>query len=161
MLRDLRLAFRMLRSCRFGAAAAVLTLATGIGTASSMYALVRLALASTIPDVEDLPSLGRIYASSRALGVERAQLTLKDVDLLASSSSFESVGAYTSGESELTAGGEPVTVSVGEVSEGFFAAMPAHAAAGRLPSAGEVRQGAAVVAVSDAIIERFDDEMRD
>jgi hypothetical protein len=94
LLRDLRLAFRMLRSWRLGAVAAVLTLAVGIGTASSMYALVRMALASTIPDVDDLPALGRIYASSRGLGVERAQLTLQDVELLASASSFEAVGAY-------------------------------------------------------------------
>jgi putative ABC transport system permease protein len=151
MLRDVRLAVRMLRSWRFGAAAAVLTLAIGIGTASSMYALVRMALASTIPDVEDLPSLGRIYASSRSLGVERAQLTLKDADVLAASASFESVGAYSSDESEMTAGGEPVTISTGEVSEGFFAAMRAHAAAGRLPSADEVHQGAAIAVVSDAV----------
>jgi predicted permease len=151
MFRDVRLAFRMLRSWRFGAVAAVLTLAIGIGTASSMYALVRMALASTIPDVEDLPSLGRIYASSRTLGVERAQLTLKDADVLAASSSFESVGAYSSDESEMTAGGEPVSISAGEVSEGFFAAMRAHAAAGRLPSADEVHAGAAIAVVSDAV----------
>lgn len=151
MLRDVRLAFRMLRSWRFGAAAAVVTLAIGIGTASSMYALVRMALASTIPDVEDLPSLGRIYASSRSLGVERAQLTRKDAELLASSSSFESVGAYASDDTEMQAGGEPVTVSTGEVSEAFFAAMRAHAALGRLPSADEVRQEAAIAVVSDAV----------
>jgi predicted permease len=151
MLRDIRLAFRMLRSWRFGAAAAVLTLAIGIGTASSMYALLRLALASTVPDVEDLPSLGRIYASSRALGIERAPLTLKDADTLASSSTFEAVGAYSSDDSEMTAGGEPVPVSTGEVSDGFFAAMRARAIAGRLPSPDEVHQGTAIAVVSDAI----------
>ena len=68
MLRDLRLAFRSLRAWRFGAFVAVLTLAVGIGTATSMYALVRVALSSTIPDIEDLPPLGRIYASSRSAG---------------------------------------------------------------------------------------------
>ncbi len=151
MWRELRQALRYLRSWRFGAAAAVLTLAVGIGTASSMYALVRIALASTMPDVEDLPSLARIYASSRSLGIERSQLTLKDADLLASSSSFESVGAYSSDESEMTAGGRPVTIGLGEVSEGFFPTMRARAAAGRLPSPEEMRQGAPVAVVSDAI----------
>ncbi len=150
MLHDIRLAFRMLRSWRFGAVAAVLTLAVGIGTASSMYALVRMALASTMPDVEDLPSLGRIYASSRALGVERAQLTVADIDLLASSTSFESVGAYSSDESEMAAGDEPVTISVGEISDGFFPAMRARPAAGRLPSRDEMRRGVPVAVVSDA-----------
>ena len=95
MLRELSYALRSLRSWRLGAVAAVLTLAIGIGTATSMFALVRMTLTSTIPDVEDLPALGRIYASSRTLGVERAFLTLKDVDLLATASSFDSVGAYT------------------------------------------------------------------
>ena len=151
MLRDIRLAVRMLRSWRFGAGAAVLTLAIGIGTASSMYALVRMALASTIPDVDDLPALGRIYASSRTLGVERAQLTLKDVDLLAASSSLESVGAYSSDSAEMSVAGEPVTITAGEVTEGFFRAMRVQAAAGRLPSAQELRQGAPIAVVSDSI----------
>jgi len=110
----------MLRSWRLGAATAVLTLAVGIGTASSMYALVRMALASTSPEVADLPALGRIYASSRALGVERAQLTLKDVDLLASASSFEAVGAYTSDSAEMTAGAEPVRFPSGRCPKDFF-----------------------------------------
>ena len=154
MVRDLRLAVRTLRSWRFGALAAVLTLAIGIGTATSMYALVRIALSSTIPDAEDLPTLGRIYASSRALGVERAQLTAKDIDLLATASSFDSVGAYAAGEIEMTAGGEPVTVSLGEVSAGFFGVMRARAATGRLLSANDFRGGAEVAVVSDAIWRR-------
>lgn len=154
MLRDIRLGFRMLRSWRFGAVAAVLTLAIAIGTASSMYALVRMVLSSAIPDIEDLASLGRIYASSRPLGVERAQLTLKDLDLLEGSSSFESVAAYTSEESDLVAGAEPAAISLGEVSAGFFTAMRARVASGRLMSAAEVHQGAAVAVVSDVIWRR-------
>src|SRR3990172_7228797 len=151
MLRELSYALRSLRSWRLGAVAAVLTLAIGIGTATSMYGLVRMALTSTIPDVEDLPALGRIYASSRTLGVERAFLTLKDVDLLATASSFDSVGAYTSEDGEMTTGDQPVTISLGQVSPGFFTAMRAHAATGRLLSADDFREGAQVVVVSDRI----------
>lgn len=152
MLRELRQALRSLRSWPFGAVTAGLTLGIGIGTATSMYGLVRMALASTMPDVEDMPALGRIYASSRTLGVERAQLTFKDVNLLATASSFESVGAYTSdGDSEMTTGDQPVTISLGQVSAGFFPAMRAHAATGRLLSANDFREGAQVVVVSDRI----------
>lgn len=152
MLRELRQALRSLRSWPFGAVTAGLTLAIGIGTATSMYGLVRMALASTMPDVEDMPALGRIYASSRTLGVERSQLTLKDVNLLATASSFESVGAYTSdGDSEMTTGDQPVAISLGQVSAGFFPAMRAHAATGRLLSANDFREGAQVVVVSDRI----------
>ncbi len=151
MLHDLRLAFRSLRSWRFGAIAAVLTLAIGIGTATSMFALVRMALTSTIPDVDDLPSLGRIYASSRTLGIERSQLTLAALDLLGTASSFESVGAYASEESEITTGAEHVAISLGQVSAGFFPAMRARAASGRLLSPDDFRDGAQVVVVSDRI----------
>ena len=151
MLRDIRLAFRMLRSWRLGALAAVLTLAIGIGTASSMYAVVQVALASSMPAVDDLPSLGRVVASSRSLGVERAQLTVKDLELLASSSAFEAVGAYTADEREMAVGNEPVTVSAGEVSDGFFTTMRTRTALGRLPSRAELRQGTPVAVLSDAI----------
>lgn len=149
MSRELRHALRSLRSWRFGAVTATLTLAVGIGTATSMYALVRTALSSTIPDVEDLPALGRIYASSRTLGVERSQLTVKDVDVLAKAASFESVGAYLSDDSELIAGDQPVSISLGQVSAGFFPAMRARAAIGRLPSTTDFSEGAPVVVVSD------------
>lgn len=151
MFRDIRLSFRMARSWRLGALAAVLTLAIGIGTASSMYAVVHVALKSSIPDVDDLPSLGRVYASSRSLGVERAQLTLKDMDLLAASSTFEAVGAYASSEREMAVGKEPLTVSAGEVTEGFFTALRTRTALGRLPSPVELRQGAPVAVLSEAM----------
>ena len=151
MFRDLRLAFRSLRSWRFGAGAATLTLAIGIGTATSMYALVRMALSSTIPDVQDLPALGRIYASSRTLGIERSPLTLKDGDLLATASSFESIGAYATDDSEITTGDQPTAIALGQVSSGFFSAMRAHAAAGRLLSASDFREGAQAVVVTDRL----------
>jgi putative ABC transport system permease protein len=151
MLHDLRLAFRSLRSWRFGAVVAVLTLAIGIGTATSMFALVRIALGSIIPDIEDLPSLGRIYASSRAMGIERSPLALKDVGLLSTASSFESVGAYTSEESDVTIAGQPLTISLGEVSAGFFPAMYARAASGRVFSPDDFHEGAQVAVVSDRI----------
>jgi len=107
-------------------------------------------LTGMIPDVEDLPSLGRIYASSRALAVERSPLTLKDVTLLAAASSFDSVGAYISGsDEEMTIGGEPVSISLEQVSAGFFPAMRGHAATGRLLSLNDFREGAPVVVMTD------------
>ena len=151
MLRDLRLAITSLRSWRFGAITAVLTLAIGIGTATSMYALVRITLTRTIPDVEDLldarpclcvePGIGY-----RAVAADRCRIST----LLTTASSFESVGAYTSEDSEIMTGDRPATISLGEVSAGFF---PAYARACR-KSAGccspsDFRDGAQVVVVSD------------
>ena len=94
MVGDLLNAIRSIRAWRLGAVAAVVTIGIGIGTATSMYSLVRLAVSRNIPDIEDLPSIGRIYAASDRLGVDRTPLILSDVDTLASLSSFDSIGAY-------------------------------------------------------------------
>ena len=150
-MRDLHHAIRALKSWRLGAAAAVVTLAIGIGTASSMYALMRVSLSHTIPDIDDLPALGRLYASSRSLGAERVQLTVKDLDLVATAASFESVGAYTSRDRDITILGQPVPSLVGEVSAGLFSTLRVHAAAGRLLLEDDFRGDPPVVVVSDRL----------
>ena len=149
MLRGLHHAIRVFRSWRLGAVAAIITLAIGIGTASSMYALVRMNASNTIANVEDMPAVARIYASSRTLGVERVQLTFRDVDLLRTASAFTSVGTYAAADGDITAGGQPVRVSVGEVSAGLFPALRIPASAGRLISDDDFRNDAPVAIVSD------------
>jgi hypothetical protein len=59
MLRDLRLAVRALRSWRGGAVLAVLTLAIGIGTTTALYALLRVALADSTVEIEEVDRGGR------------------------------------------------------------------------------------------------------
>src|SRR5687768_15982325 len=96
MLRDIRHAVRSLRRWRLGAFMAIATLAIGIGTATSLYACLRTALASQTPGIEPIDSVGRIYASSRTLGVERASQSMSAFrSALAKASSFESTAAYS------------------------------------------------------------------
>src|SRR5215831_11365021 len=94
MLSELRSATRSLFGWRGGAIVAALTLAIGIGTTTGLYALVRVLLAD-MPGVPDLDRLGRVYASSRPLGVERSAVALNEFDsTLSSAKSFSAIGAY-------------------------------------------------------------------
>ena len=60
MLREIRHAVRSVRRWHFGAVTAVLTIAIGIGTATSLYALLRAVLSNA--HIEDPGTVGRIYA---------------------------------------------------------------------------------------------------
>jgi putative ABC transport system permease protein len=154
MVGDLLNAIRSIRAWRLGAVAAVVTIGIGIGTATSMYSLVRLAVSRNIPDIEDLPSIGRIYAASDRLGIDRTPLILSDVDTLTSLSSFDSIGAYMSGGSgKLAVGDRSVPVSIGEASPQFFTAMRAHTAIGRLPLQSDFQEGAPVAVVTHRLWE--------
>ena len=73
MWRDIRYAVRSLLRWRFGAVAAALTLAIGIGTATSLYSLLRVVLSDV--HIEGPDTVGRIDASRNTLNVERAPLS--------------------------------------------------------------------------------------
>jgi hypothetical protein len=124
MLRDLRIAVRALRSWRWGALLAVLTLAVGIGTTTALYALLRVALADSAVEIDEVERVIRIYGTNPALGIRRSPVTWDDFDsALARARSFESVAAYQGLEMTLGAGPEAETVSVMRVSPGFFEAL--------------------------------------
>jgi hypothetical protein len=150
MLPAIRQAIRSVGRWRSGATIAVLTLAIGIGTATSLYAFLHAVL-SRAPQIEDLATVGRIYAVSPTLGVERTSLSLNDFQMVTTASSFESVGAYIVDDSVLTLGAQTRKVSAGHASAGFFDVLRTRPAAGRLPSSLDFRDGAAVVVVSDRI----------
>jgi len=76
---------------------------------------------------------------------------MNDLDVLASASSFESVGACITEDGEMTAGDERVEISPGQVSPSFFSTMRVRAATGRVLSADDFRQRADVVVVSDRL----------
>lgn len=132
MLRDIRHAVRTLRSWRFGALAAIATLAIGIGTTTGLFAFMRAGLASTMGSMEEVENVGRLYSASRSLGIERSQLSVADLDALSRAVSFDAIGAYTNADVTVTIGTQPVQADVEQVSPGFFRAMRAHPVSGRL-----------------------------
>src|SRR5215471_8549275 len=95
MLSEFRFATRSLLRWRGGAVVAALTLAIGIGATTGLYALVGVLLAD-MPGVPDVDRLGRVYASSQALGVDRSQVALNEFDsTLSNAKSFSAIGAYS------------------------------------------------------------------
>jgi putative ABC transport system permease protein len=147
MLRDLRLALRAFRTWRWGALLAVLTLALGIGTTTALYALLRVALADSAVEIDEVDRVVRIAAVNPTLGERRSPVTLDDFDLLQSSArSFEAVAAYH--DVAMTAGAEDDVVTVMLVSPRFFDVLRGRAMEGRLLTPGDRADDAPTAVVS-------------
>ncbi len=152
MLRDLRIAVRSLRSWRWGAAVAVITLALGIGTTTTVYALLRALMDDGTRRIDDVARVGRIYASSRAMNIERKPLTFAEFDtVLSRARSFEHVAAWTRSEMTVGRSDEEATVSVTRVSRTFFSVLRARPAVGRWFADADVDAAAPVALVSEAV----------
>ena len=94
MCSEFRFAARGLARWRGGLVIAVLTLGVGVGTATSLHALVKVLLAE-LPGVPALDRVGRVYAASRSLGVDRGEVALQEFDsTLSRASSFTAIGGY-------------------------------------------------------------------
>jgi predicted permease len=148
MFAELRSATRGLRRWR-GAAVAIVTLTVGIGATTSLYALARV-LVADMPGVPELDRVGRIYAASPALGVERAPVALQEFDsLLSRSTSFAAIGAYAAADA--MAGREPDARAIvaGYASPGFFKAMGVAPIEGRVFSSADLAGAEPLVIVSD------------
>jgi predicted permease len=151
MLREFRYGFRSLRRWRVDALAAIVTLAIGIGTATSLFVFLRAASSGQTPRIADVESVGRIYASSRSLNVERAPLSANDAEsLLRATATFEAIGAYASSNRAVSRGGLAVVVPVGQITPGFFDVFRVRPARGRLLSAADARSPEPVVVVGEA-----------
>jgi putative ABC transport system permease protein len=130
---------------------AILTLAVGVGTATSLYALARVLLAE-LPGVPELDRVGRVYAASRSFGVERGQVALHEFDTkLARATSFAAIGAYAQTPVTLGPEGKDRPVTAGFGTPAFFAAMGVAPAAGRLFTAADLTSSQPTVLLSDAL----------
>lgn len=153
MFAPLRSATRGLLRWRAGAVVAWLTLAVGIGTTTALYTLVQVMLAD-LPGVPDLARVGRIYAASPALGVERGRVALAEFDAaLSKATSFRAVGAYADEDAVFGSGTDARPVIAGYASPAFFTALGVPPAAGRTFTAADL-SGPPVVVVSQALWRR-------
>lgn len=142
LIRDLRQAFHALWSHPGPAAAAILTLALGIGATTAIFSVVDAVLLRPLP----FPQPERL---ADVLGVRpqrgEGRVAITPADFLAwreQSSSFEHLGAYVPfGTLDWTGGEEPLRLSRHLVSEGLLAALGVRPAAGRLFAAEEYRPG--------------------
>jgi putative ABC transport system permease protein len=154
MFSEVRSATRGLIWWRGGAVIAVATLAIGIGAMTGLYALVQ-AILPGLPGVPEVDRLGRIYASSQALGVERSPVALTEYDAsLSKSRSFAAIGAYAEADATLGIGSSVRAAVAGYGSPGFFAAMGVLPAAGRAFEASDIDAAHPVAILSDALWRR-------
>jgi predicted permease len=148
---EFRFAARALARWRAGLAVAILTLAVGIGTTTSLYALVRVMLAE-FPGVPDLDRVGRVYASSQALGIERSQAALNEFDAgLSHATSFSAIGAYAQADVTIGSGADERQVTAGYASPAFFRVMGVPPTSGRVFSDADLDASQPVVVLSEAL----------
>src|SRR6266478_3264362 len=152
LLQDLRFGMRVLRKNPGFTAAAVLTLALGVGANTAVFSLVDTVLLHPLPYQaperlllvsETLPQQG-----NDELGVSAAEY----MDYRDRNRSFSQVAAYESAGFNLTGEGAPLRVNGARLSALAFPLLGANASFGRTFTEDEDRYGAAGVAViSDAL----------
>jgi predicted permease len=134
---DLRHAVRsLLRSPAF-AAVTILTLALGIGANTAMFSIVNGVILRPLayPKPEQL-----MYLTTRfpAFGFDQFWVSPPEYfEFREINQSFAAVGAFTTGEVNLTAGDRPLRVRSAAVDEGLLAALAVPPAQGRLFRKGE------------------------
>jgi putative ABC transport system permease protein len=156
LLQDVRFAFRSLRKQPGFVAAALLTLALGIGANVAMFGVVNVAMLRALPYAEpDRLVLGRTLWPRGSIGWTVSAPDYYDVRDQATS--FESLSAITpfTRDITITGSGEPERARVAWVSPGFFRTLGVTPALGRefLPPESEPG-GARVVVLSHALWER-------
>jgi putative ABC transport system permease protein len=142
---DLTSGMRGLRRAPGFAAAAIVTLALGIGATATIFTVVNAVLLSPLPYAE--PER-RVALWNRWTGFDKTWLSqLEVVDYRRLTRTLESIAAWETGQTNLTGGGEPVRIGYARVTPNTFAVLGARPLAGRTFAEGEDREGFDRVAV--------------
>ena len=151
MFAEFRFAARTLVRWRGGLAVAIVTLALGVGTATTLYSLAR-ALAAHLDGVPAPDRVGRIFASSPGLGVARAPVALNEFDAtLSRASAFAAIGAYAEADVTLGSGGTDRRAVAGFASPATFTVLGVPPAAGRIFDASDLAAGRRVVLLGERL----------
>jgi putative ABC transport system permease protein len=128
-------------------AAAILTLALGVGANVAVFALIEAVLLRPLPfaHADDLLVLSH---RDRRTGITKEFIAIADyVDLAARQSTLESLVAFGSGQSTIFGDGEPLRVTSLSATPDLFDTLKVPPALGRFLVGADARQGAAPVAV--------------
>jgi putative ABC transport system permease protein len=144
---DLRLAFRSLLRTPGFTAAAVITLALGIGATTALFSVVDAVMLRPLWGDE-----GRLFAVSvdfPGMHVQDFSLSVPELADVRDSGVFENAGGYSRGTAALTSssGGNAERVNTGTASAGFFPALGVTPLYGRAWTDDEDFKGAAHVAM--------------
>jgi hypothetical protein len=134
---DLRLAVRSLLRAPAFAAVTILTLALGIGANTAIFSIANGVILRPLgyPNPERLMLLTTRFP---ALGFDQFWISPPEYfEFRELNQSFSVVGAYTTGEVNLTAGDRPLRVRSASVDDRLLAALGVQPLAGRLFASGE------------------------
>jgi putative ABC transport system permease protein len=144
---NLRYAFRMIVREPAFSAAAILTLALGVGANVAVFAVVESVLLRPLP-YPDADRLLILNNRDRRTGITKEFIAIGDyVDLAERQTTVEALVAYGSGQATIFGDDEPVRVSALSAAPGLFETLRVSPALGRPLAAADSRQGAAPVAV--------------
>lgn len=149
-LLDLRFATRALRRHPSFAAAAVLTIAIGIGATTAVFSVIDAALLRPLPFAEQ----DRVLDVANAwTGTPRAALSPAEYfDYRASvGTDFSALGVYALGAANLVGSGEPVRLRIGYASSDVLPALGVTPVIGRAFTADEERSRRTVVLMSHGL----------
>ena len=146
LIQDIRYALRGMRRAPGFTAAAILTLALGMGATTAIFSVIRAVLLSPLPYAE--PER-RVAVWSKWVGFDKTWLADGELmDYRRMVPSFESVAGWDAGEANLTGGeGEAARVGMAAVTANTFATLGARPQIGRAFTDDEDRPGGAPVAV--------------
>ncbi|MFY9574375.1 MAG: ABC transporter permease [Blastocatellia bacterium] len=145
MWRDLRYALRLLRSRVGFTAAAVISLALGIGACTAIFSVVDGVLLRSLPypDADCIVQLREVSEKGSPMPVTEPNYA----DIRARSHAFEALAQYSGSTTTVTGGREPVRVRAYGVSGDFFRVLGVQPAVGRLFLPEESKAGGQPVAV--------------
>jgi putative ABC transport system permease protein len=144
---ELRQALRIFRREPGLAAAAVVTLALGIGANTALFALVEAALLRPLP-FEQAEALVVLRHRDLPTGLTKPDIALGDfVDLRARQRSLESLAGFSGYQSTYFGGGEATRVEGASATPDALRTLRLEPALGRLLRAEDGREGAAPVAI--------------
>jgi putative ABC transport system permease protein len=156
-LHDVRHALRLLVREPGFTAAAVLTLALGVGANVAVFAVVNATLLRPLP-YPDADRLLIVEHRDRRTGITKEFIALGDyVDLRARQRSFEAIAAYAGGPATVSGEGEPFEVSILQATPDLLDILRLRPALGRALAPEDAKPGAPLVIVLgyDAWQQRF------
>jgi putative ABC transport system permease protein len=147
-LKDIRYAFRNLRKHPTFASVAVLTIALGIGSVTSIFSVVDAVLIQDLP-FEEPGELVRVWSTNRERGVERGPLSPPDIaDFEDRNRTLTALAAYSEAELALIdLDGAAVKVTGTWAADNLFAVLGSGAMLGRSLTDGDGEPGAQKVIV--------------
>jgi putative ABC transport system permease protein len=141
LLQDVRYGIRMLAKSPGFTAVAVITLALGIGANTAIFSVVNAVLVRPLP-YKDADRLVMLWSTKLREGWRGHASPLDFVTWRKQCRSFKSMAAIMPGSRILTGRGEPVELSDGWISDGFFETLGVAPQMGRTFAAAEHRAGA-------------------